>query len=126
MDKLITELEVATEGSRELDRRVLLASGWLIDAYGYWWARNGNLGFHGEKEAHLLPQPTTSLDAALALVPEGWAGGGRIVAPYGPYNIELLGISNDAGLAHGRGATPALALCIAALKARQAMEELTP
>ena len=171
MQTLIAELEVATEGSRELDRRVLLASGWRIDADGYWWARNGNLGFHGRKEIHLLPQPTTSLDAALTLLPDTACN--HHLFSFGGHGVEIsgfpetawgFGFSDTAQLMGERAAkekiermshllgwgdfsgppwitmekaiaehfiefncpcaaTPALAVCIAAHKARQAMEE---
>ena len=128
---LIAELEAAPEGSRELDRRVLLALGWHIDADGYWWARNGNLGFDGEKETHLLPQPTTSFSAALILVPKRWRweaadyGGDQD----GPRAALWRGIPAEHidDLQHygAFGNTPALALCAALCKveqARQAME----
>jgi len=111
MQELIDKLEATTRGSRELDRCVLLASGWHIDTDGYWWARNGNLGFHGKKETHLLPQPTTSINAALNLLSKGrlWSIG-TIVNGSG-----FVVVLDNSGKSY-RGATPALAVCIAALE----------
>jgi hypothetical protein len=53
-DELISALESATEGSRELDDQI-----------------NEALG--NDYETH-CPRYTTSIDAALTLVPEGWGG----------------------------------------------------
>lgn len=127
MDELIAELERATEGSRELDGLI-----WkTLEPPSYQEAKSMLAGAlpkdcPKEERENILQERlnsnarhyTTSLDAALTLVPEGWAGGGRIVAPCGPYQIEFLGVKNDRGMANGEGETPALALCIAALKAR--------
>lgn len=60
--------------------------------------------------------------AALTLVPEGWVGGGRLKGQDDEdlYAMELLNM-NDGGHSYktGRAQTPALALCSAALKARE-------
>ena len=119
LDTLIRDLEAATEGNRELDGRILLASGWHIDNDGYWWAQNGNLGFHGEREAHLLPNPTTSLDAAREIVPKRfrhhWS-----VTEHHDRSGATVGDLADGAAANFKGATPALALCIASIKTQNA------
>jgi hypothetical protein len=92
---LIAKLESATEGSRELDREV-------------------NLAATGKFLHHLAPRYTTSIDAALTLVPgyHYWIVGVQYAAVW-----QEDGRLADAEkiVTHGR---PALALCIAALKAR--------
>lgn len=81
-----------------------------------------------------LPRYTASLDAALTLVPDGWEWkvSNRASAPHAGrayiHNGELINIGG--GLTRNpryRGqevtaATPAIAICIAALKARAAAE----
>ncbi len=65
---------------------------------------------------------TTSLDSAMSLVPEGWSV--QIIrtadSQYGNANLYWFrgGNSIPAKKMHGAGATPALALCAAALRAR--------
>ena len=62
---------------------------------------------------------TGSIDAAARLVPEGWgwnldSGGYAVVLDWGNGPKPRIG---------GRGATPALALCAAALRARAAIAD---
>lgn len=82
---------------------------------------------------HQAPHYTTSIDAALTLVPEGWhvdylATGDKGASPTNPTHwcrcIVAPALGNDAGWKAGamkadRAETPALALVIAALRARQ-------
>ena len=134
MKDLITKLEAATEGSRELDEKVLRAVGWFTtdeDAPGY---PDGTLTIwhkpNGEALTILrLPQPTRSIDAALTLVPEGWLWSvHKGCDHYGmPIDQSLERYSAEVGECLERmrakwywAATPALALNIAVLKARQA------
>lgn len=68
-----------------------------------------------------VPRYTTSIDAALTLVPEGW----RITHAYGPpwaWCLTKTAPEEDGSrrYAEGKSATPALALCIASIKARMA------
>lgn len=81
-----------------------------------------------QRAAH-IPAYTASLDAAVGLVPEGWSGGFE----FGP---TQNGVQFDANLWNGKFApetcevaaiapTPALALCIAALKAREQQDNKT-
>lgn len=100
MTDLLTRLEQATEGSEELD--VAIGREW----YGY-----------GPEDPlwHMMPF-SRSLDAALTLVPDD--------AYYWCVRTEELGHSAhitahlSATTKSGVVATPALALCIAALRAR--------
>ncbi len=116
MDKLIAELEAATEGSRQLDFAIYLALGLPITNKANLTSRM--IAVHLE---NVSPRYTTSLDAALTLVPEGWRweaadyGGGDQDGP----RAELWhGVHHYGAF----GGTPVLAVCIAALRARQAME----
>ena len=54
-NELIKRLEAATEGSRELDKEIAEAFGWVHEC------------MNSDTHPHL----TTSIDAALTLVPEG-------------------------------------------------------
>ena len=119
---LIARLEQAEVGSRELDRAVALALGWAIKRWpngqGEDWRRiDGTLV--------LNTNFSTSLDAALTLVPTGWhwtvydtdgLGRGYACAQVEPPEYSYEPISADA-------VTPALALCIACLRARLAAEQ---
>ncbi len=89
-------LEVATEGSRELDRFIY----WLLDL-----PRIGDM-------KTTVPAYSTSIDAALSLIPEGrlWSIG-SIVNGSG-----FVAVLDNSGKSY-RGASPALALCIAAMRA---------
>lgn len=134
MSDLIARLEAASEGSRELDALVWVATlppdGKGIDGYGL-----PDSGAHYEHEAdedgsvtmwvvwsiasrskrarRPAPAYTTSLDAALTLVPEdkAWC----VEAEPGGFSAWV-----DAGgkATLGDARAPALALTIAALKAR--------
>lgn len=112
---LIAKLEAATEGSRELD--------WLIfDAvYGPAW-KDGRWWVDGEKTRWLPLGQTefsTSLDAALTLVPAGWQWWADKTDRSAIWAISpALGVVE--GLQGHHPTSPALALCIAALRARQA------
>jgi len=117
MKSLIAELEAATEGSRELDDAI-----WLMANRQHWFGK----GWRYDLE--FAANYTTSLDAALTLVPEGWSLAnlydaidqkdrpwvGAILRRDEPrYSLpeKVLGAP-----------TYALALCIASLKARLVME----
>ena len=126
-EALITSLEQAGEGSRELDARVagVFSHDVESDDGDFWWGPF-------DQQAERVPDFTTSLDAALALasrVLPGWSyglfgevgdgatasltqpdvdiGGGVIASP------GLMGLDEF----EGEAATPALALCLAVLRA---------
>jgi len=68
---------------------------------------------------------TTSLDAAVTLVPEGWVWAvSQDAAAVGPPDSSYIGDELAMPCAC-EGKTPALALCAAALKARAAVAEQT-
>lgn len=57
---------------------------------------------------------TASIDAALSLVPEGWEWQ-RYRSPRG----MAMQVAHATGAGHGHHISPAIALCIAALRARE-------
>lgn len=143
-DSLLKALGEAKEGSRELDAEIALAIGWRRGSRnrslvtGLPMAETEEWYDPDSNSVNLAPQPyTTSLDAALSLVPEGalWQITKGVLLP-------KAGVSNGEpprfiGLGcYGRdskenprykwveesAATPALALCIAALRSRSADE----
>lgn len=129
MEKLIAELEAATEGSRELDGRIW----WLVDRASanrmYWNAATGKPqplpneipdGLGKFAVQNLAPRYSDSLDAALTLVPEGWH-----IQMTGKQGSSGWGICLTSGQLRekiGLAPTPSLTLCIAALRARQATQ----
>lgn len=131
LDTLIERLESATEGSRELDRAI---EEWRLDPYD-------EAPFHLRDES--IPHYTTSLDAALTLVPEhcsytvrGHVGknarrGKRFS---GAVSRELTYATGKVWF-HGTAIigqwtadakSPAFAMCIAALRARDAAPPKDP
>lgn len=132
MKDLIAKLEAATEGSRELDAGICAALRWPVSGKGTVlpaWVHDNFPEWEITKEGRLKagclwePVPfTTSLDAALTLVPEGFT-----------WRVQCDRHGNAESWTENNGgdfggilaldtqtfaATPALALCIAALKAR--------
>lgn len=116
---LIEELEKATGPDRMLDKEIGEYLGWKVFAAGVataggdpHWVCNTPMG------RGALPAFTSSIDAALTLVPEGYgfylrgdySGAGAGLSFPDAYNVTP---------GHVEAATPAIALCIAALRARQ-------
>ncbi len=148
MDKLseiIERLERATDPSRDLADDVLLACGWSVIEFGAldnpsheWLAPDESTTYVGGDH----PNPLASLDAAVSLVPEGMMYGlagpwvytadhedetkrGRQIWEAAVDDgdnfcgdIESLTDFDNSG----QGPTPAIALCIASLKARAVKE----
>ena len=122
---LIAELERATEGSRELDYAIARETGWRFTGehefkeHGVFW-RDATTD-----EWKQLPWWTTSLDAALTLIPEGWRAWFSWGCGFGDAGLmrptDKTAWTRDSEIMSAP--TTALALCIAALKARQAMEK---
>lgn len=131
MKSLIAKLEQASEGSRELDAAIWETQGYVRKKSKTWhipttpekiyvdtWRTPSGKEIapfyedEGVTPDDIPPHFTTSLDAALTLVPEGWA-----------WRIQNNGLTalcapdNDLG-DYSKGATPALSCCIASLKAR--------
>ena len=135
MNDLIERLEKATEGSRELDAAIHCAAnpgyGKKEDrvshevphrshdcAPGTYW----RIGFSG-RSLHTAPNYTTSVDAALTLVPEHhtvglWSRSSR-------YKTEAWVHNGQSACSRviAKAATWPLALCAAALRAREASRE---
>lgn len=140
MTSLTARLEAATEGSRELDVEIALE--WLhVESSEEAYVRRTNrhdtearpgdywLVQRSGRQLKAAPHYTTSLDAALTLVPEGWrvyGMGQGASANYDRWFVELVTVkphlAPTSTWKRAAALTPALALCIAALKALQAQE----
>jgi hypothetical protein len=118
---LIAHLDAATGPDRELDEEIMALRAGVIRE-----VQNGRSVYHvGTRWVGVgdVPPFTASVDAAVTLVPDGWMWtvcggehrGGQGVAFMAPNggNSPADRWIDDTG-----GATPAIALCIAALKAR--------
>lgn len=118
--ELIAALEGATGPSRELEAAIALALGWerihpcrTVGNTGAWRTPGGHLVYD-------FPAYTASLDAALTLVPEGWGWSADCTSPKPYFRLWLYENGPSCQDQDAEGATPAIALCIAALKARAA------
>ena len=131
MQHLIERLEKATGSDRELDNFIVAAIGWKRIQTGsaawphFVWRTPDGAQF--PDDGTRVPNYTGSIDAASTLVPNGltWnAGitdehfGGPIVA-----TAQVLTREFTPKGWRSRGATPAIALCIAALSASMALTE---
>jgi hypothetical protein len=118
-DDLITRLKAVPEGSRELDAEIAEAVIWLPGRAKH--LQEAGRGLY-ETAQGLCARFTTSLDAALTLVPEGWEASIVVEADgSGSARVwERLGDTSSSRTQIYEAAGPALALCIAALKARAA------
>lgn len=125
-DELIAALEKATEGDTFLDADIHEAAGrgYVIEN------TSGEAWFVKDKPSAVrqtqyeVPRYTTSLDAALSLVPKdprgGWfwrVGYGSQCGGWAHLNRVHPDHCEQKDEASAEGATPTLALCIAALKA---------
>lgn len=125
LPSLIERLEKAEGPDRELDEDIAKATGWWWDHVEALW-----IDETGNEIQDECPEFTASLDVAVGLVPEGWNWqlyGRDVLAqtnhPLGvgrPYCILSLPGTREAG---GRGVTPAIAVCIASLKAHQSEKD---
>ena len=127
LGELIARLEAAVGPDRELADAVLLACGWVKHKNPVWNHLDRCDWLSPPPRQRLWsssrrPNPTASIDAALTLVPEGFAwmvrgsGADDIAHPFFVAYVTIPG--HD--VASRVGATAPLALCIAALKARAA------
>ena len=121
--ELARRCEKAERPDKELGFEILLACGWRRTCVGhfhgplYQWSDDGKRSYREDN----LPCPTGSIDAAMTLVPEGkyWVCGfGKVSAdePFG--GAQIIEPESSEEIAEGQGATVALALCAASLRAR--------
>jgi hypothetical protein len=112
---LIERLEKATGPDRELGIAVCAACKVRVSGYG----RTDEI--HAKAWIAVNGDPTGSLDAAMELMPEPNVEGdkGRVVETRFDFGRSMFWATVNYDH-HGRGATPAIALCIAALRARDA------
>ena len=137
LQEIIERLTVAAGPDREIDADIWLATrvGWVRQRYNNWLGLQSRGSDAAERQYALLYAPTfsASLDAALSLVPEGYVwraceqlhyrGDGwkdengrmrswaQVDPARSPVNIDQIH--------EAEALTTPLALCIAALKARQ-------
>lgn len=129
VEDVIIRLEAASEGSRALDDDIAIAIGWERIPFG----DAGLVWRAPDREIRAVSlRYTESIDAALALVPEGWVfpmnNGIHQAIDEGQWYwgcaLAQLGIAGHGWVSVDwrttKPPTPALAVCIAALKARQA------
>lgn len=130
---LIERLEKATGPDRELDGDIAAAlklhpKGWRrgvkeASATASWWSKD-------DRDRYDAPPVTKSIDAALTLVLEGWSWnvtGGDLSAEGKPYaciaSKDVIGGPEpwleERDVKEATASTPAIALCIAALRARK-------
>ena len=124
-DELIAALEKATGPSRELDAELHAAR--FPELRSAPWVSRGGVWVDTSSEDPNMAFPaqyTASIDAALSLVPEGWRWSLDWTQRL-PYQdcgrADLYAPGNGikpADVGDVYAATPAIALCIAALKAR--------
>lgn len=129
--ELAERVEAASGPDRALDADVAVAASGDANAWAAtpspesifshkpgWWR-------DGENSSHCAPVYATSLDAAMTLVPEGWRlrqmNFSAPCADDRKWHLNLHGGSVGEDTFVGRGATPALALTAAALRARAAI-----
>jgi hypothetical protein len=127
---LIARLEAATGPDRELDAEIAASlriytgtATWVDGWKGEWRAINGLVHLLGDYGSHGNFRPsafTASIDAALTLVPEGAEK--ELSDLYG-VAVAKVGLNFHDGPEVGehKGGSLAIALCIAALRARSAL-----
>lgn len=129
LSSLIERIEAATGGDRELDAEIWLActSGATRDKWSYIHKATGRECTVDEtrdatRRLIIVPEYTTSIDAALTLLPEdcGWLVGNGRTRPDEPLGgARITSLNGDTVIAEAEAATPVLALLAAILRARQ-------
>ena len=124
MKNLIGRLETAIGRSRELDVEIFRHIGLTATQERYctaWCCVDGRTDLTRDDYLKAwAPNYTSSLDAALTLVPDGWAWSVQSSAEF-PGEAWLYPPDNaDDREVTGNGRSAAIALCIAGLKARLA------
>ena len=125
--ELIEKLERADGPSRELDEAIYELMGGCNHKRTKYYAVQSDTGFtcldcgkdtYGAKYA---PSYTASIDAAMTLVPEGWSYTVAWLHRNGRATVAMFHAKLNEQRAESQ--TPAIALCIAALKAKEADNE---
>ena len=126
LEALIAKLVVG-EGSRELDAQIHLTRRDLLAGLGFTfvapllaYAESDGWVVDG-KHSSEAPHYTTSIDAALTLVPEGYDVDFTIAGLRDKISVSSVDLSRGSQedcVARSNARTPALAICIAALRAR--------
>lgn len=116
MKELIERLEQATEGGLTLDKAILAELGFTWRGMDYWHHDNKTMW---KGSTHF----TSSIDAALTLVPEGWSVDlTRHRGNVGNYaRVYHDGMHGEPSFMVHKNGPLALRICIAALKAREAL-----
>jgi len=124
---LAARAEAATGADRELDVAIGLLGRFYV-AEPRWPGAEPMIGYVDDDGARvepgngaqdsLVPRYTASLDAALSLVPEGWGFGVRTTDDRQHTARASCWTEGNRGEYCYAAATPALALCCAALRAR--------
>ncbi len=121
IEELIARLEAATGPCRELDAQIAMAAG-IAPAVAFRPCVSPDPGTFGigAYDTWVAPLYTASVDAALMLVPEGWCPliGQNVHHRHWSCLVQRVRGSGDIDSRHNNAPTPAIALCIAALKAR--------
>ncbi len=117
MTDLVARIEAATGPDRDIDREIAPLVGIRVVDEGH----PIGVCYYDQNGAFVpLPRFTASIDTALTLVPEGWTG---IIPVRGGRGEDAWLWPENGTMNKGyrvTAATPALALCSAALKAREA------
>tara|TARA_B100001057_G_C22633731_1_gene865426 strand:+ start:287 stop:667 length:381 start_codon:yes stop_codon:yes gene_type:complete len=112
--KLAERVEALDGPDRTTAEQVMSCFGWTNFSGPFATDPAGNRKF--------MPDPTASLDTAMSLVPEGWSVNIIRTADSRFGNANLYWFRDDnripAKKLHGSAATPALALCAAALRTK--------
>ena len=123
LTSLIERIEAATEGSRELDGDIWLAStpGATRDKWSYIHKATGRECTVDETRDEtgrliIVPEYSTSFDAALTLLPD------NSIADVATTGVAWVDVTGDPCLHTAKCATAPLALLAAILRARQAMQ----
>ena len=115
MTEKLSERVEAHNGGDSWPLRVDIAEalGWTSKPVG------GVIAWYAPEEPDVMkagpPKWLTSLDAAMPLVPEGWEG---VIHIGSDPSAGLFMLHNSRSHKNSRAATPAIALCAAALKVR--------
>ena len=111
---LIERLEALSGPDREVDAEIALATGWMQIKTDWFRPKSADIWHHKSE----LPRYTASIDAAMTLVSEGWYPQiGKLSAESWQAN---MGQANRGNGVNAYAAALAIALCIAALRARSA------